>query len=129
MAKPESGSLTLTQAPECIAELKRAAEQIDAAERVAAFVVMESAPLVDRFQSITEVPAASEKKLLAEQNRVVEQIEKNVLPGTELEIRYQFTYLTNSFSIRTEFKNLAEIAKLDGVKSVFIMPVYNPCTV
>ncbi len=128
VSKPNSGSLTLNEVPECIAELKQAAEQIDAKERVAAFVVMEDAPLVERFSSITKVTPSSEAKLLAVQNKVVEQIEKKVLPGTELDIRYQFTYLTNSFSIETEFENLEKIAMLDGVKSVFVMPVYHPAT-
>ena len=128
VSKPGSGSMTVSEVPECIEELKRAAEQIDAKERVAAFVVMEDAPLAERFSSITKVTPSSEAKLLAAQNKVVEQIEQKVLPGTELDIRYQFTYLTNSFSIETEFENLQKIAMLDGVKSVFVMPVYHPAT-
>ena len=128
VSKPGSGSMTVSEVPACIGELKRAAEQIDAKERVAAFVVMEDAPLAERFSSITRVTPSSEAKLLAAQNKVVEQIEKKVLAGTELEIRYQFTYLTNSFSIETEFENLQQIAMLDGVKSVFVMPVYHPAT-
>ncbi len=129
VSKPDTDLLAKAEVPACIAELKQAAEQIEARERVAAFVVMEEAPLVERFDSITKVTPASEARLLAVQNKVVEQIEKKVLPGTELDVRYQFTYLTNSFSIETEFENLEKIAMLDGVKSVFVMPVYHPATV
>ena len=129
VSKPDSGSLTVNEVPDCVAELKQAVEQIGAGERVAAFVVMEDAPLAERFTSITKVTSSSEAKLLAAQNKVVEQIEKKVLPGTELEVRYQFTYLTNAFSIETEIENLEKIAMLDGVKSVFVMPVYHPATV
>ena len=129
VSKPDTDLLAKAEVPACIAELKQAAEQIEAHERVAAFVVMEEAPLVERFDSITKVTPASEARLLAVQNKVVEQIEKKVLPGTELDVRYQFTYLTNSFSIETEFENLEKIAMLDGVKSVFVMPVYHPATV
>ena len=128
VSKPDSDPLTQAEVPACIAELKQAAEEIGARERVAAFVVMEEAPLAERFDAITKVTPASEAKLLAAQDQVVEQIEKKVLPGTALDIRYQFTYLTNSFSIETEFENLQKIAMLDGVKSVFVMPVYHPAT-
>ena len=114
---------------ECFAELKAAAEQFGQDEIVAAFVVMESSPLSEKYSSISRPTFGEEESLIAAQNKVIDKIEKSILGGAELEVRYQFTYLTNSFTIRTEFKNLSEIAKLDGVKSVFIMPVYNPCTV
>lgn len=64
--------------------------------------------------------------MLQKQDAVIASIEDHVLGGEELEVRYQFTYLTNAFSIKTEFRNLEEIAALDGVKSVFLAPVYQP---
>ena len=129
-ASPVEGldaSLTISETPECIAELKEAAEIYKASDVVTAFVVMEEKPLAETFSSIKNVSASDEKKLLKKQDAVISKIEKNVLDGVELEVRYQFTYLTNSFSISTEFGNLSEIAMMDGVKSVYLMPVYNPC--
>ena len=125
---PET-SLTLTQAPECIEELRKAAESIAADQVVSAFVVMEEAPLAENVSSIDKVSLKSEQKLLSKQDAVIERIETDVLKGAELNIRYQFTYLTNAFSIDTEFANLEQIAGLEGVKSVFLMPVYSPAEV
>ncbi len=122
-------SLSLTQTPACIEELRQAAESIDADEVVSAFVVMENKPLAELHSSITLVPDREEQQLLTAQNALIEKIETEVLKGAELEIRYQFTYLTNAFSVETEFSNLERIAKLDGVKSVFVMPVYHPAEV
>ena len=122
-------NLTVSEVPECIEELKEAAEYYEKDEKVVAFVVMEQAPLAESYTSITKVAPTTASSMLAVQNEVIEEIEEDVLAGDELEVRYQFTYLTNSFSIETEFGNLEEIAMMDGVKSVFIMPVYDPCTV
>ena len=47
----------------------------------------------------------------------------------ELNVKRQFTYLANAISIRTAFGNLEDIARLEGVKSVFLMPVYQPMSV
>ena len=120
--------LTLNEVPACIEELQEAAEVFEKDEKVVAFVVMEQAPLSENVSSISRVAPADEAQLLSAQNEVIEEIETDVLEGDDLEVRYQFTYLTNSFSIETEFQNLEQIAMMDGVKSVFIMPVFNPCT-
>ena len=122
-------SLTLTETPACIEELRRAAEVIAADEVVSAFVVMEQAPLAELHSSIVRVPAREEQKLLSAQNVMIDKIQKDVLEGEKLTVRYQFTYLTNAFSIETEFVNLEQIASMPGVKSVFVMPVYHPAEV
>ncbi len=113
---------------ETFQELKEAAQVFEPMDTVHAFVVMEDAPLSERFSSINRVPLSDEEVLLTAQNRVISQIETQVLGGAELKVRYQFTYLTNSFTIETAFENLSAIALLDNVKSVFIMPVYDPVT-
>ena len=122
-------SPVLTETPDCIAELREAAEYFEVSEMVAAFVVMEAAPLAETYSSISRVSPSTQSSMLAVQDKVIEKIESDVLGGAELEVRYQFTYLTNSFSIETEFGNLEEIAMMDGVKSVFVMPVYHPAEV
>ena len=120
--------LPKAELPACIQELREAAEIYAADRIVTAFVVMESAPLSEKYSSISRIDLNEEKGLLTQQDRVIAQIEKQVLKGAELKVRYQFTYLTNSFTIETEFGNLEQIAMMDGVKSVFLMPVYEPCT-
>ena len=117
-------SVLPTEVPECIQELHKAAELFEANETVRAFVVMKDAPLAESNTSKTLASAAAEKQLLQKQDSVIAAIERVVLGGEKLAVRYQFTYLTNSFSIETEFANLEKIATLDGVKSVFVMPVY-----
>ena len=87
---------------ESFAELKAAAEQFEQDEIVAAFVVMESAPLSEKYSSISKPTFGEQENLISAQNKVINMIEKSVLGGEKLEVRYQFTYLTNSFSIRTE---------------------------
>ena len=118
-------SLLPEEVPECIEELHKAAELFNADENVHAFVVMKDAPLANAYTSKPLASASAEKELLQKQDAVIASIERAVLGGEKLNVRYQFTYLTNSFSIETQFANLEKIAKLDGVKSVFIMPVYN----
>ncbi len=117
-------SLHTKDIPECIQELQKAAEVFDDDQTVQAFVVMEEAPLADSASSKEQASAAAENQLIENQNTVIEDIERYVLNDEALDVRYQFTYLTNSFSIETKFGNLEKIANLDGVKSVFIMPVY-----
>ncbi len=121
-------NLTLKETPECIEELQKAAELFERDEKVMAFVVMEDEPLAESVSSINEVSSTDEQKLLSAQNEVIADIKAQLLDGGNLNVRYQFTYLTNSFTIETEFGNLAEIAMMDGVKSVFVMPVFYPAT-
>ena len=114
-----------TEVPAHIQELRKAAEVFAADEVVNAYVVMEEAPLADTYTSKAQVSSAQIQQKLQKQNNVIAAIESSVLGGASLSVRYQFAYLTNSFSIETEFGNLEKIAALDGVKSVFVMPVYN----
>ncbi len=107
-------------------ELKSASELYSSDEVVSAFVVMEGAALAATYSSMSQVKKGEEQKLIDAQNLVIKRIEKNVLAGGTLNVRYQFTYLANAFSILTKFENLAEIAKLDGVQTVFVMPTYDP---
>ena len=121
-------SLTLPETPDSIKELKEASKLYEDNDMVNAFVVMEDKPLAETYSSIFQVDGKREEALLEIQNSIIEMIEKFVLKGEKLDVRYQFTYLTNAFSIATEFGKLTEIAEMDGVKSVYLMPVYTPCT-
>ena len=130
--KPAEGeptvSLLPSELPETLEELAKAAELYSTDDVVSAFVVMEGQPLAELYNSRSLVSADLEKQMIEKQNDVISAIEKQVLKGKKLEVRYQFTYLTNSFTIKTAFGNLEQIAKMEGVKSVFLTPIFEPAT-
>ena len=125
--KRPSVELPSAELPSYLAELREAAKIYADDQKVSAFVVMEDAPLI-QFYGINSVPADEEELLQMQQEAVVMLIEEDVLDGQTLEVTDQFTYVTNSIVITTEFGNLEEIAKIPGVKSVFLTPVYQACT-
>ena len=112
--------------PQGVQELAEAAELYAEDEVVPAFIVLEEAPLADTGVSIQAVPADKEARMLSQQNKLINTISKKVL-GETLDVRYQFTYLSNAISVNVPFGKLDDIAKLDGVKTVFLMPVYEKC--
>ena len=126
--KPE-GTLTQTTVPAWLEELKEAASLYKIDEVVRAFVVMEGAALAESHTSPLLVSASVEQQMIQKQDSVIAAIERTVMNGKKLEVRYQFTYLANAFSVETEFANLEKIAKVSGVKSVILVPTYDPCAV
>ena len=122
--------LTLGQLKsETLEELTRAAESFEPGELVSAFVVMDSKPTSEMYADINAVPSTTTNKLLKKQESVLSNIKMRLSMDSTVTLRYQFTYLMNAFSITTEFKNLAEIAEIPGVASVFIMPEFEPLSV
>ena len=119
--------LTDAELPDYIQALRKAAESYSTQEVVSAFIVLEDAPTAEQYSSIDEVPAAKTEYLSEQQDSLISAIEEEVLEGEELNVVTQFTYLTNSVVVETEFGNLETIASMDGVKSVFLTPVYYPC--
>ena len=121
-------SLLPTESSETLKELQEAAKLYSLDDIVCAFVVMEGKPLAETHTSRTQVSAEAEKDMLRKQDDVISEIERTLLKGEKLEVRYQFTYLTNAFTIMTAFGNLEQIAGMAGVKSVFLTPVFEPVT-
>ena len=117
-------SLLPAEVPECLEELQEAAELYSTDDIVYAFVVMEGQPLAETHTSRALVSADAEKQLIEKQNAAINTIERTIMGGEKLEVRYQFTYLTNAFTVKTAFGNLEKIAGIDGVKTVFLTPVY-----
>lgn len=115
------------QLPEHIQALREAAQYYAAQELVAAFVVLEGTPTAEKYSLIAEVPQAKTEELQAQQNVLIEKMETQVLKGEYLNVITQFTHLTNSVVIETSFENLEAIAAMEGVKSVFISPIFYPC--
>ena len=114
---------------ETMEELARAAETFGPGEIVSAFVVMEQLPTSELYADINAVPTAETNRLLDAQTVVLNSIKDSLVADSTLEVRYQFTYLLNAFSIQTEFENLAKIAEIPGVASVFVMPEYQALSV
>ena len=120
-------NLLQTKAPACLDDLMEAEADYAPDEMVRAFIVLEDAPLADKYSSVASVSTSAQQKLTDKQNALIANIEKYVLAGGKLDVRYQLTYLTNSITVETEFSNLAEIACFNGVKSVFVTPTYSVC--
>ena len=126
-ANGKTVELTTAQLPEDIRALREAAERYAEDAVVHVFVTMQSAPTVEQYSSINDVPAQVTNNLLKQQEQMIAAIKASVPNCNTLDIVAQFTYLTNSIVLETEFGNLETIASLPGVKSVFISPVYYPC--
>ncbi len=119
-----------TKLPKGVQELREAAELYQPGETVAAYIILNDTPLAEGgYTTMAAVPANKESAMLAKQNALIKTISKQVLGGKELDVRYQFTYLTNAVSVNVPFDALEKIAKLEGVKNVILMPVYEPATV
>ncbi len=120
-------SLLEAELPQGVQELRDNADLYKADENVAVYIVLEDAPLAEGgYTTMSSVPAAKTEALLKVQNKLIQKISKSVLGGKKLDVRHQFTYLTNAVSANVPFGKLSEIAKLDGVKTVILMPVYEP---
>ena len=119
--------LTDSQLPQHIQALKKAEEHYEPMDKVVVFVTLAGEPTADLYSSIHDVPASVTENMAAAQREMIAAIEQNVLGGKELNVVSQFTHLTNSIVVETEFANLEAIAAIKGVKSVFLSPVYEAC--
>ena len=124
-----SAVLTDAQLPDHIKKLREAADKYTVQELVPAFIVLEADPTAEQYSDINAVPDSETAALIQQQNELIATIEEEILGGSDLTVITQFTYLTNAVVVQTQFGNLEQIAALDGVKSVFLSPVYSPCEV
>jgi len=113
--------------PSFVEELKEATKEYAADDKVTIFVVLEDRPLVDSYSSIRDVPALEIDKIEQAQDFVIQSIREDVLEGDEPTIIGQFNYLTNAIVMEAKVADLEAIAMVDGVKTVFISPVFYPC--
>ena len=89
--------LPKAQLPQGVKELQEAAELYAADELVPAFIVLEEKPLAESGLQIQAVSADKEARMLARQDKLIQTISNKVLHG-KLDVRYQFTYLSNAVS-------------------------------
>lgn len=63
---------------------------------------------------------ALDESLASFQQKTVSSINKKVLDGEALDIKYSYTYLLNAVSAKVPYGKIEEIALSDGVKDVYI---------
>ena len=117
--------LTDAQLPDHIQVLRKAANEYLPTEIVTAFVVLADDPTAENYTSIQAVPAELTATLRAKQDSMLAAIVDNV---GAVQVVNRFTHLTNAIVIDTAFGNLEKIAAINGVKTVFLSPVFTACT-
>lgn len=60
----------------------------------------------------------------SKQNRMVSKIEKNILDGEEMEVKYHYTWLLNGVATEVPYGMIDEIEDMKGVEEVILQPVY-----
>ena len=83
-----SVDLTVAETPDCLDELRKAAEVYANSDRVVAFVVMEQAPVAELYSNGGVASSALEQQMLLQQDGVIDTIEEEILDGEELDVRY-----------------------------------------
>lgn len=121
-----SGLLTENSTTDNVAELEALEDVYDASQVVTVFVVLEDEPLAATYGSAAQVPENVAEAYAQKQQSVYDSIVENV--DNAAEVVRQFSFLTNSLVLSTEFKNLKTIAQMDGVASVFVSPTFYPAT-
>ena len=127
--KIDGTTATLSDArlPEDLKKLTQVADKYTTQDVVEAFIVLEDAPSAERYNNILDVPQEEADYLASQQSALIALIEEEVLGGQNLQVITQFTYFTNAVVVKTTFGQLTDIAVMDGVKSVFLSPVYSVC--
>lgn len=98
-------------------------------EEVRVMIVMEDDAVVDAGYSTIDIvdnskAMAYSDKVEKKQNQVVDQISEEVLGGEELDVRYNFTILTNAVAATVEYGEIENIKEVEGVSEVYITPTY-----
>lgn len=60
----------------------------------------------------------------SKQDRVISKIERNVLAGEDLNVRYQYSWLLNGIAAEVEYGMIDEIEAISGVEKVILQPMY-----
>lgn len=64
------------------------------------------------------------KHLISNQEKMADKITDEALNGDELDVRYNFTVMTNAVSADVTYKEVQEIREVEGVKAVYVLPQY-----
>ena len=99
-------------------------------DEVRVMIVMDEDAVVDEGYSTTDLADNSKAmaysdKVEKEQNQVVDQISEEALDGEELDVRYNFTILTNAVAATVKYGDIDSIREVEGVAEVYITPKYD----
>lgn len=97
-------------------------------EEVRVFIVLEGESALEEGFSAREIVEDGRAQSFSRdtqkrQDLVVEEIEQAV-SGRPLEVRYQFSLLSNAVSAVVQYKDIEKIQKVDGVRAVYEVPRY-----
>ena len=98
-------------------------------EEVRALVVFDEASLLEKGYSANSInhnwfARNYMQRLESNQEKMIDKISQEVLDENELDVRYNFTVLTNAVSTDLTYKEVKEIRDIDGVKDVYVLPQY-----
>lgn len=99
-------------------------------DEVRVMIVMDEDAVVDKGYSTSDLADNSKAmaysdKVEKEQNQVVDQISEEALDGEELDVRYNFTILTNAVAATVKYGDIESIKEVEGVSNVYITPKYD----
>lgn len=111
-------------------EVTELAAEYEEDDEVRVMIVMEEEAVVDAGYSTSDITENSSAMAYSDevekqQEEVVEQISEEVLEGEELDVRYNFTILTNAVAATVHYNEIESIKEVEGVSDVFITPKYD----
>lgn len=106
------------------------AVQIDENEIVPVIIVLDEESVVERdgFAEPGVATFSLTEQLADGQDKVIAEIESDVLEGEALDIQYRYTWLLNGIAAQIPYGKLKEIQAIDGVKNVILQRTYTPMT-
>ena len=97
--------------------------------QVRAMIVLEDQPVIHQpgmnvmlGQTLGTAESQAVRSLEQKQDATLASIGKEL--GHKLEVRSQFTILTNAVAVTVPYGELAQIRKMNGVKSAYVMPTF-----
>lgn len=108
---------------------EKEASDISDDENVRVFIVFEGDSAVEEGYSTEDIADDSKAmnyadKLEKKQEKIVDTISEEALDGENLEVRYNYTILTNAVSAEVAYGDIDAIKDVDGVKDVVVVPTY-----
>lgn len=105
---------------------ERAKETINPEQKVRVIIIMggESIIETDNKAENSFVTAMRSSMMIGLQDVVTKNIEEEVFDGTDLNVRYHYTWLTNAIAVEVPYGKIEEIEEVSGVDSVILEPTY-----
>lgn len=122
----DGSALDLTHVGKSESDLALEKLMVDENGMIEVFIIMEGKSVLE-----TDITAVAGDKTLAQmdalkadQEKIIAQIEKNVLDGQDLDVLYNYAWLFNGVAATIPYSAMDAIAAMDGVKQVIVQPVY-----